>query len=182
MMSFNFLKYFIIPVILFIAALAIVFWVLLPLFNNFQAALELKKQNENNLNDRIKLTANIERLIGQYNGQTDNLASFDKTITESQKIPELLVNLEALASENGLIFSSVDFKPKDLKAVGVKTLIMEIKVKGSYPAFKNYLEAIEKSLRIFDVASVSFSGVAPGQTSARTDNLDFNLVVNAYYY
>lgn len=177
----NLFKYLVLPLILFIAAVAIIFWILLPLWASTQAALELKKENENNLAQREKLTANLERLIGQYNERANDLASFSKAIPAGQNIPELLINLEALASENGLIFSGVSFKPKDFKASNVKTLIMEIKVKGSYSAFQNYLKAMEKSLRFFDVTSISFNGVAPGQANVNLNNLEFNLSVNTYY-
>jgi len=177
----NLFKYLVLPLILFIAAAAIIFWVLLPLWQSTQAALELKKENENNLAQREKLAANLEHLIGQYNERASDLTSFSKAIPVGKNIPELLINLEALASENGLIFSGVNFKPEDLKAPNVKTLIMEVKVKGSYPAFQNYLKAVEKSLRLFDVTSVSFSGVAPGQGNANPNNLDFNLLINTYY-
>jgi len=177
----NLFKYLILPLILFIAAAAIIFWVLLPLWHSTQAALELKKGNENNLAQRKQLAANLERLIGQYNERASDLASFSKAIPVGQNIPELLISLEALASENGLIFSGVDFKPKDLKTSNIKTLIMEIKVKGSYPAFQNYLKGMEKSLRLFDVTSISFNGIAPGQVNVNLNNLEFNLSVNTYY-
>ena len=183
----NLFKYFVLPLILFVAAAVITFWVLLPLWQSTQAALELKKENENNLAQREKLTANLEYLIGQYNERASDLTSFSKAIPVGQNVPELLISLEALASENGLIFSGVNFKPEDLrasensKAPSIKTLIMEIKVKGSYPAFQNYLKAVEKSLRLFDVTSVSFNGIAPGQTSIDLNNLEFNLSVNTYY-
>jgi len=177
----NLFKYLILPLILFIAAAAIIFWVLLPLWHSTQAALELKKGNENNLAQRKQLAANLERLIGQYNERASDLTSFSKAIPVGQNIPELLINLEALASENGLIFSGVNFKPEDLKAPGIKTLIMEIKVKGSYPAFQNYLKGMEKSLRLFDVTSISFNGIAPGQVNVNLNNLEFNLLVNTYY-
>lgn len=177
----NLFRYLVLPIILVMAALAVTFWVLLPLWQNTQAALELKKENKNNLAQREKLTANLERLIGQYNERAGDLASFSKAIPVGRNISELLINLEALASENGLIFSGVSFKPKDLKAPNVKTLIMEIRVKGSYPAFQNYLKAMEKSLRLFDVASISFNGVAPGQANVNLNNLEFNLLVNTYY-
>jgi len=174
-------KYLILPLILFAAAAAITFWILLPLWNSAQAALELKKENENNLVQRKQLAANLERLIKQYNKRAADFSSFSKAVPMGQNIPELLINLEALASENGLIFSSVNFRSKDLKAPGVKTLIMEIKVKGSYPAFQNYIKAMEKSLRLFDVTSISFNGIAPGQTNVNLNNLEFNLLVNTYY-
>jgi len=68
-----------------------------------------------------------------------------------------------------------------LKTSNIKTLIMEIKVKGSYPAFQNYLKGMEKSLRLFDVTSISFNGIAPGQVNVNLNNLEFNLLVNTYY-
>lgn len=180
-MNANVLKYFIAPIVLFLAALAIGFWVLMPLYGYVQAALGVKSQNEANLAQRKDLTANLEQLIGKYNERSADVASFNKAIPISQNIPEILINLEAIASENGLVFSGVDFKQKDFKPGGIKTLMLDIKLKGSYPAFQNYLKAMEKSLRIFDVTSISFNGVAPGQINAKTDNLDFNLKVNAYF-
>src|SRR3990167_4494654 len=181
-MNLNLFKYIILPFILFFSALAIGFWVLWPLYGDIAAAILLREQNQDNLTQRKKLTENLERLISQYNERERDIASLNKAIPNGQNIPELLVNLEAIASENGLIFENVNFKPKDLKAPGIKTLTMDINVKGSYPDFLNYLKALEKSLRIFDVTSVSFSGISPGQISARTDNLEFNLTINTYYY
>lgn len=177
----NIFKHLILPIILMLASAAIVFWVLLPLWQSAQAALELKKGNEDNLAQRQKLTANLENLIAQYNGRANDLVSFKKAIPAGQNIPELLINLEALASENGMIFSSVNFKPKTLNTSNIKTLVMEIKIKGSYSDFQNYLKAVEKSLRLFDVTNVSFTGVAPGQTNVNLNDIDFNLTVNTYY-
>ncbi|MDO8676392.1 MAG: type 4a pilus biogenesis protein PilO [Candidatus Azambacteria bacterium] len=180
-MSTNIFKFLILPLILVLAALAVGFWVLMPLYGYANAALEVKKQNEENLAERKKLTANLERLISQYNERGADVASFNKAIPAGQNIPELLINLEALASETGMVFSGVNFKSKDFKGENIKTLIMEIKVKGSYFGFQNYLKAMEKSLRIFDVVGISFVGVGPGQIGARTDNLEFNLIISTYY-
>jgi Tfp pilus assembly protein PilO len=177
----NLFKYFILPIFLLFAVAAFTFWVLLPVWNSTQTALELKNGNAGNLLQRKQLTASLEKLISQYSERTADFNYFSKTIPTGQDIPGLLVSLEALASENGMIFSGVNFKPKDLKAPGVKILTMEIKTRGSYPAFQNYLRAMEKSLRLFDVVSVSFSGIAPGQAGSNANNLEFNLIVNTYY-
>jgi len=176
----NLFKYFIFPVVLFFVVVAIAFWVLLPLWNSAQSAIELKNNNADNLTQRKILTANLESLIGQYNAKAGDFNSFSKTVPVGSNVPELLINLEAIASENGLIFSGVNFKP-DTKTAGIRTLTMEIRVKGSYPAFKNYIKAMEQSLRLFDVTSISFGGIAPGQTNTNPNNLEFNLIVNTYY-
>lgn len=181
-MNGSFFKYFILPTILFLAALAIGYWVLMPLYGYIGVALETKIQNKNVLVERQKLVANLAQLMGQYNERASDVAFFDRAIPVGQNIAELLVNLEALASENGLIFSSVDFKSKELEVNGVKTLLMEIKLKGLYPALQNYIKALEKSLRIFDVVSISFSGISPEQLGIKTSSeIDFTLSVNTYY-
>lgn len=174
-------KYLILPLLLFLAAGAIFFWILSPLWDGAQAAIELKKENENNLVKRKKLTENLDRLIGQYNERVNDFSSLGKAVPAGQNIPEILVVLEALASENGLTFSGIDFKPKESKIVGIKALSMDIRLKGSYPDFQKYIVSMEKSLRLFDVMSVSFNGISPGQFQINPNNLDFNLLVNAYY-
>ena len=177
----NIFKYFIIPIILFSSALASSYWVLWPLYNDIKVALELKKQNENNLSDRLVLSANLRHLVNQYNERLTDIETFSKVVPEGENVPELLVSLEDLASTSGLAFISVNFKTEDSNNPEFKTLIMEIKVKGSYLAFKNYLQSLEKSLRIFDVTLVSFSGIGPGQSNVNLNNLDFNLLVKTYY-
>lgn len=174
-------KYFIIPIILFFSIPALGFWVLWPLYGDIKVALELKKQNMGNLNDRLILSENLDRLVSKYNERLADIEAFSKVVPEGENIPELLVGLEDLASRSGLTFISVNFKTEDFKEEKFKTLIMELKVKGSYLAFRNYLQNLEHSLRIFDVTSISFSGVGPGQSNVNLDSLDFNLLVNTYY-
>lgn len=173
--------YVIIPILLFLASLATIVWILLPMWHEAQAALEVKKLNEMNLADRRQLSANLEKLVGQYNERINDVAFFGKSVPVGGGIPELLVNLETLASENGLIFSGVEVKQKEFKPAGIKTLVLELKLKGSYQALQNYLKAAEKSIRLLDVAAVSFSGVAPGQLEAKINDLEFGVIVNAYY-
>ncbi|KKS44821.1 hypothetical protein A2567_00395 [Candidatus Azambacteria bacterium RIFOXYD1_FULL_42_11] len=177
----NIFKYLILPLILFLTAIAVIFWVLMPLWGDIQMALDLKKQSRENLSERQKLTASIEKLIDQYNARSNDVAIFDAAIPKGQNAPELLINLEAMASETGLNFVSVDFKPKSFKAGGLNILEMNVKLKGSYPALFKYLKALEKSLRIFDVSRISFTGIAPGQGGANPNNLDFSLTIDTYF-
>ncbi len=180
-MNQSIIKYVIIPVVLFAASLAIIFWVLLPLWDDSQAALEVKKENEANLVERQKLSANLSKLVGQYNSRANDMALFGKSIPADQNTPELLVNLEAIASENNLVFEGVEFKSQESKIAGVKILSMNLKLKGSYPAFVNYLKAVETSLRLFDVVAASFNGISSGQTKANANELEFTVKINTYY-
>ncbi|MDO8743188.1 MAG: type 4a pilus biogenesis protein PilO [Candidatus Azambacteria bacterium] len=176
----NLFKHFILPIILFSAALAITVWAVMPLWDGVQPAIAMKKENEANLEQRKQIAANLGRLINQYNSRATELSSFEKAIPTGQNIPELLVMLEALASENGMVFSGVEFKPQT-SAAGAKVLAMTISLKGSYTSFKQYIAAMEKSLRLFDVSRISFNGIAPGATQVNYNATEFSLLVNAYY-
>ncbi len=177
----NLFKYILLPLILLAVAIYAVFWVILPLWGDTASARDLLAQNQDNLKQREELAANLARLISQYNERSVDLSSFGKAIPTGQSTAELLVNLEAIASANSMNFAGVDFKPYDLKNPKLKAVEMDIKLKGSYPNFQNYLKAMETSLRLFDVLSVSFNGIKPGETSVQQDKLDFNLTVIAYY-
>jgi len=177
----NLLKHLVLPAVLFAAALAIFFWLVMPLWDGIEPAMAMKKENEANLEQRRQIAANLGKLVNQYNARSGELASFEKAIPAGENIPELLVMLEALASENGMIFSGVEFKPQSATVVGAKVLAMEISLKGSYTAFQQYLNALEKSLRLFDVSKVSFKGIAPGATQANPNATEFSISVNTYY-
>ncbi|MDP2638855.1 MAG: type 4a pilus biogenesis protein PilO [Candidatus Azambacteria bacterium] len=177
----NLFKYFIFPIILFIIVSALAYWVLLPLWNDTQIALELRRESKANLVQRKELTANLENLVNQYNKRIGDVNSAGQAIPVGENIPDLLIMLEALASENGLILVNVDFKTKEPGSPGIKILTMEVQVTGSYSAFQNYLKAAEKSLRLFDVMKVSFNGISPGATQANANELKFNLSIDTYY-
>lgn len=181
-MSANFLKYVILPIILLFAVLIMIFKVLVPLYGLINNAVEAVEQNKINLAERKKVAINLEKLLGQYNERATEITSFNKAVPVGQSVAEAIINLEALASENGLVFLESSFKSKDSTGVGgIKTLIANIRVKGSYTAFKNYLKSLEKNLRIVDIIKISFSSEISAQAGYTTDNVTFDLTANTYY-
>jgi len=114
-------------------------------------------------------------------------------LPQRQEIPELIVQLEALASENGLILESLDIKEKkratetnEKKAAvssqissQINILEISLALSGSYPAFKGFLEALEYNVRIMDVQKIEFS-FKKGQEEGAAF-LGFNLDLLVYY-
>jgi len=107
-------------------------------------------------------------------------------LPEKKDIPALLVQFETLAAANGLILESIDFtevssqprrpieQPKTTQ--GIETLVVNLKVKGPYAAFKQYLAALENNIRATNVQSINFN---LGLTETETFN--FDLKVEVYY-
>jgi len=80
-------------------------------------------------------------------------------------IPGLIVQFEALASENGLILESLNFIERTIKKTGeaeeekkdYKSLAVFLSLTGNYKSFENFLKALELNVRLMDIKSIEFS-------------------------
>jgi Tfp pilus assembly protein PilO len=70
------------------------------------------------------------------------------------------------ASESGLVLKDESFasEKESNYGSGLKEQRFNLEVFGSYLAFKNFLSALEKSARIIEVESVSFSSPKEGES------------------
>ncbi len=89
----------------------------------------------------------------------EELARFSKIIPEDADTNKLMVQLSNMADTNGLAINSLDFREETEKSkVNLyNTLNIEAVFEGSYYGFLSFLEELEKSLRLVEVDSISFS-------------------------
>jgi Tfp pilus assembly protein PilO len=85
-------------------------------------------------------------------------------------LPNLLVRLEDIISSSGLVSEAIDVKEGGL---------VNIIVLGNYESLKVFLKALEQSLRIFDVESISFA--APTLSEGGGVDFRFSLSMKTYY-
>jgi len=130
-------------------------------------------------------------------------------LPEEGDLPGLLVQLEALASRNGLILNSINFiypeksiqsampaygydgeesaaisasgsKAQSSSLANAKTLTIDIGLSGNFTALRNFLREIENNLRLTDVDNISFSSASAGQEiTGSSGKLSIKLMV--YY-
>jgi Tfp pilus assembly protein PilO len=107
----------------------------------------------------------------------------------SEDEASLLVQLEALSSQNGLILSSVGFSSEEnaVSAAGqtaaaasaAKEMKISLVLAGGFPEFRNFLQAAEKNLRLLDLVSANFSSEQGTGEGAWRD--EFNVDLKTYY-
>lgn len=196
------IKKFILPLAIIIA-LVIGFSLLRPAFwqaRTLRAELKAKKETLANLEKAIE---NLRKLEETYEDLAEELAKVSYALPSQAEIPNILVQLEALAAENGLLFSSVGFTRAQESAMGlnqtpepvgrgevetepqteaeeerVKAVLANVKVTGKYESFKSYLRAIEASRRIMDVSSIDFSSASREEAIGL---YSYNLSIKIYY-
>lgn len=153
-----------IPVLLFFAFILILFILIFPAYNNIRdlrTMIKTKQEVLKNQKEQVQLFQELK--------QSKELEKLDKILPDNPEIPELMIQLETMASQNNLILKSINFTESQ------DEITAQIVLAGSYNVLKNYLKALENNLRLMDVVSLNFQ--APKESSFH----DFNLIIKAYY-
>jgi Tfp pilus assembly protein PilO len=113
--------------------------------------------------DNIKLVLEINRVAEQYGLQVKNI-KYDLAK------PAIPVGSQFVAqAKAGPVKDYSDFD-------------LEFSLQGSYGNFVNFMESLERSLRIVDIESISFSSTeALSPTGAPTDNYKYDLKIKTYW-
>ena len=187
--------------LIIVLAIVLVAWqFFLPAFNAVSQARGDLKSWEEKLNETQSLNQKLAELKKKYEKMESEIQRVAAALPEGADIPALLVQLEALTSQNGLILNSVGFNfPTETKnkktaeteikqegvlsagspaaLVNVKSLVVGLSLSGNYNSLKNFLKAVESSLRIMDITAINFGAASSEAVGLAT----FTVSLNAYY-
>ena len=186
-----------VPIILILIFATIVIFLNVP---GVQKILDTRKQIDSRkqaLIEEQELITKVENLVKLYEDNKESVDKINYIIPSGEDIPNLIVQLEALAFEQGLVLGKIEMTSRETgqegggdtqqekPAEGYKILTINISMMGTYTAIKNYLLAVEENMRLMDVNSLKFSsksGAEEGEEiSPETQIFDFNLTMNTYY-
>lgn len=168
---------FIVPLLFFLAGIAIVFILIIPGWQHF-LAVRADSRRLDDINTEIDaLIQKRDTLVDQINGITkDNLLRLDQMVPSAAQGPEFLVSLQKLAVAHGLRVIKLDLasilstKPKHIEAnpdsgsefttqqeslTGYQSIKIGMEVSGPYQLFKDFLHGLESSIRITNVEALS---------------------------
>jgi len=143
----------IISVILIAAAIAVLFFWGRSLWQDVQAFSSEKASYVSVISRMNQLRKTRDGLVQVYNTiPSQDLEKIKDLIPDTADTGTLVVELSNLANENRLLLKNINARgDKD----GVLTVVFS--VSGSYENFADFLEKLEKSLRLIDVSKISFS-------------------------
>lgn len=164
-MELNYLKIKkFIPVLLILTSVLILFFFTMPVFNkikNLRSIIKTKQTEFQNQQERLRSFEEFQK--------TNGFEKLNQILPNQPEIPELMMQLETMASQNNLILKTINFTEAQNEITGQITLA------GSYQDLKNYLQALENNLRLIDVINLNFR-------AAKEESVyDFNLTLKAYY-
>jgi len=157
----------------------------LPKYQNLKL-LQLKvKEKEVELQTERKYFSEIDEAKEKLKKFEQELSKINSALPPDPYLPSLGNFLQIAASQNGLVLKKItssstnplkeEFIKKGFSSE-IKETGVNLTVAGDYPAFKNFLYNLEKTARLIEIESISFSG------SEKEAPIDFNLKIKVYSY
>lgn len=183
----------ILTIILILLAAALVIWAARPLWDEVQSLRAEQAATADVLGRLEELQGLREEIMGIYNSiPRSKLERLDDFLPPKPDSGNIIVMLEKLTRDRGIRLRRVDFtktEPQGVppavsgqagarivrkEATNTNTAVFTFVVSASYEAFRSFLAALEKNLRIVDVTDISFAG-------GSANLFEFTLKAKSYY-
>lgn len=184
----------------FAAALVVGLMLTYPAYQDMQAAQKNVADRQEEFSTETALVTEVQDLQSKYKSARDDIQKASDLLPTfgSRSLPDLMIELEKLATQSGVSLDSVTFTSPNDKAgntqggtmpSSVKTVITKLQIKGAYANIKYFVYSIEADEHLMDLTTISItppaalsSSAKQGTSTAAADNL-FTLAtsLNVYY-
>jgi len=180
--------------IMIFAIILLVFVLVMPeykIFTNLQTELS-KKQAE--FKAEYDYYATIARIYFDLQSRKSDVAKIDDALPQDSSLGKTIYFLQETAKENGMMVKDLYLSKSSLSSAGtskgstVKDIVFSMDLLGNYSSLGRFITAMEKSSRIFEVASISFgSANQPTSVSSQSQfqiqqTYSFSLQIKTHSY
>lgn len=163
----------------FLVAIAgIIFWTLLmPTYDGVMAKREAVAQRADIIKTKSDIITTINALTKEYADRSTDIARFASMVPATKSSPELVSSIQALATQNGLQLKTISLSgnvKQDVNPYQEQSISLELD--GGYLAFKSFLMALERNIRLIDIISIDANPTTPDSPI-----ISFRIRGNAYY-
>ena len=172
-----------ISIICFALVLIIGLVLFFPKYQDFRFVKLQLNTKEKEILDKQEYFSEIDRISEKLKEYPGELAKIDSALPFNPSLPFLFDFFQKISSQNGLILKNISggyassSSSSSSSSPSIKEIKISLSLSGSYPAFKNFLTSLEKSARLIEVESISFS-FFPETGSA----VSFNVIVKTHSY
>ncbi len=160
-----------------LAAALLLFWVFdAAAYQRVSALKSAIAERRQVLADRRSILADVSRLHQQYQQHAGEIAKFSAIIPTKKDIAEMVSSLDAIATQSGLQISEISTGESLQAKESYLPLLLTIKAKGNYNGLVNFLDGVERNIRLVNVDTLEV---------ARDENqpsvLNMTIKGNAYF-
>jgi Tfp pilus assembly protein PilO len=169
-------KYFL-TIVNFLFGFIIIVSLIVPKYEDFQGLKKELAGKKIDLQNKLDYFANLKTLKEKLGKYEEGLAKIDSSLPSDPSMPSLLDFLQKTASQQGLVLQKLGFGQTAIVLGGLPVMKKEVSFQadGLYPSFKKFVLDLEKSSRLIQVESLSFS------FPEKKEIFSFSLVVSANF-
>lgn len=162
-----------IAVTLFVILL-IVFFLVTPEYKKFRSLQTELAEKTAEYNAQVAYYSAIHDTFLQLQNHTDDLKKIDDALPQVPALGQLIFTLQEIAAQNGMLVKSLALSKAGNGAQAktstiIKDVAFSMTMAGDYPSLENFLIALEKSDRVFEITNISFGSSAQiSQASSNT--------------
>jgi hypothetical protein len=131
----------------------------------------------------------IDKSLSFAQRNPEIIAKFDIILPDGEGRPNFMSALENIASLNGILIKKINFQKADTQArpaesggaVNYESQMVDINFNGGYSALKNFLSAMENSLKITDIVRIDFRPIGNVGEGGAARVYDFNVKMKIYW-
>jgi Tfp pilus assembly protein PilO len=179
----------VIVIILVGAALSVFFGLDWPAFKKIGELNGKMSQEKEQYEEQYEAVQIAKSIINQYKSLSNVSQTISLSIPRDAEVQNVLAQINKISIQAGLTTQSLNFENVTVAQPKKEVLVknnqitrVDVSLLGSYDSFKTWLSAIESNIRLMDVQSISFSGIATSDTSNKDLGIfNFKVSLNVYY-
>lgn len=149
-----------------VSLLAVIVLIIIPAFRSINSINKEIKQQEEELENRLAMGLNAKKIKEDLNEIEAYVGDIDKIFLEKESELEMITQLEALASANGVEASiRPDFKIQNFSNDAGK-LPLSMTISGDYPKIMKFINDLDCQEYYYNIDNANLSRVARGKDSS----------------
>lgn len=167
-------------IIILLVILILYFLFIMPEYRKISDLQNNLAQKQIEYDGKSVYYSKIAELIKNIESKPDSLEKINSALSSDYYLSSLVYFFQKKGAENGLKVNSIALSQISAPATdnNIKDITFSIRLSGTYESLKKFLSSLDKSARLFEVNSISFSGTG----NSPQQIYDFNMEVQTHAY
>ena len=145
-------------IICFFLALILILFLLYPRYQELRPVQIRIREKSHELERKENYLAELREISEEIKRHEGRLSLISSALPDDVSLPNLFNFLQKASSQNGLALKSPQYGGSSLLPESeIKENRISFQVVGNYTSFKNFIQYLERSARLIEVDSISFS-------------------------
>lgn len=168
-----------IAIILFITVLFI-FFLVVPEYGKLQTIQVDVAQKKAEHFAQFEYYNDITATYYDLQSKKEEMQKIDDALPAKPDFGQLIYFFQGKAAESGLSLRNFTLSQSSAGTGNIKSIIFSLSLVGNYPSLKSFVLSLQKSARLFEVASISFGSTGQQVLTNKKTNQFQNLEIFTY--